>query len=189
MQHELELLKTLHAKEILQSQLQIRSLLDGDSHEAYQRSQLEKTFEDLTATVSDLAQSLSKLQETNEEDALARTELAQECAQLRAKVGKTLSDLTEAKSKIAHLELQQKISQEAQEKMAPEPSKPCDHTSSSTPSSGGKAGTDSAAKVRKSTNRMGPSYGTPYCENSTASFNSLIYSCSILPSIHQTRRI
>ena len=189
MQHELELLKTLHAKEILQCQLQIRSLLDGDSHEAYQRSQLEKTFEDLTATVSDLAQSLSKLQETNEEDALARTELAQECAQLRAKVGKTLSDLTEAKLKIAHLELQQKISQEAQEKMAPEPSKPCDHTSSSTPSSGGKAGTDSAAKVRKSTNRTGPSYGMPYCENSTASFNSLIYSCSILPSIHQTRRI
>ena len=126
MQHELELLKTLHAKEILQCQLQIRSLLDGDSHEAYQRSQLEKTFEDLTATVSDLAQSLSKLQETNEEDALARTELAQECAQLRAKVtthDKTLSDLTEAKLKIANLESQLKTSQEAQKKMASEISK------------------------------------------------------------------
>ena len=175
MQHELELLKSLHAKEILECQFQIRSLLDDNSHNAYQRSQLEKTCKDLTATVSDLSQPLSKLREVNEKDALARTEL--------------LSDLTEAKSKIAHLELQHKISQEAQEKMAPEPSKPHDHRSGSTPSSDGKGGTDSAAKVRKSTNRTGPSYGTPYCENSTASFNSLIYSCSILPSIHQTRRI
>ena len=123
LQHELELLKTLHAKEILECQFQIRSLLDGSSHDAYQRSQLEKTCEDLRATMSDLSQSLNKLRETNEKDSLARTELAQECAQLRAKVtthDKTLSDLTEAKSKIALLESQLKISQEAQEKMASE---------------------------------------------------------------------
>ena len=125
LQHELELLKTLHAKEILECQFQIRSLLDGSSHDAYQRSQLEKACEDLRATVSDLSQSLNKLRETNEKDALARTELAQECAQLRAKVtthDKTLSDLTEAKLKIANLESQLKTSQEAQ-KMASEISK------------------------------------------------------------------
>lgn len=123
LQHELELLKTLHAKEVLECQFQIRSLIDGSSHDAYQRSQLEKTCENLRATVSDLSQSLNKLRDTSEKDALARTELAQECAQLRAKVrthDKTLSDLTEAKSKIALLESQLKISQEAQEKMASE---------------------------------------------------------------------
>jgi hypothetical protein len=82
LQHELELLKTLHAKEILECQFQVRSLLDDSSHDAYQRSQLEKTCEDLRATVSDLSQSLNKLWETNEQDALARTELVQECARL-----------------------------------------------------------------------------------------------------------
>jgi predicted RNase H-like nuclease (RuvC/YqgF family) len=123
LQHELELLKTLHAKEILEFQFQIRSILDGSSHDAYQRSQLEKTCEDLRGTVSDLSQSLNKLRQTNEKDVLARTELAQECAQLRAKVtthDKTLSDLSEAKSKITQLESQLRISQEAQEKMASE---------------------------------------------------------------------
>ena len=126
LQHELELLKTLHAKEILEFQFQIRSLLDGSSHDAYQRSQLEKACEDLRATVSDLSQSLNKLRETNEKDALARTELAQECAQLRAKVtthDKTLSDLTAAKLKVANLESQLKTSQEGQKKIASEPSK------------------------------------------------------------------
>jgi len=65
--------------------------------------------------VSDLCQ---KLQERNEKDELVRTELSRE---LHAKVtthDKTLSDLTEAKLKVAHLESQLKISQEAQEKMA-----------------------------------------------------------------------
>jgi hypothetical protein len=42
-----------------------------------------------------------------------------------------------------------------------------DHTSSSTPSLDGKGGTDSAAKVGKSTKRTGPSYGAPYLENLT----------------------
>ena len=82
LQHDLELLKTLHAKEILECQFQIRSLLDGSSHDAYQRSQLEKTCEDLRATVSDLSQSLNKLRETKEKVAQAPTELVQECAQL-----------------------------------------------------------------------------------------------------------
>jgi hypothetical protein len=64
-----------------------------------------------------------------------------------------------------------------------------DHTSSSTPSLDGKGGTDSVAKVGKSTNRAGLGYGAPYPENSTPGFNNLIYSCSILPSIYQTRCI
>ena len=62
--------------------------------------------------------------------------------------------------------------------------------SSSTPSSDGTGGTNSAAKVGKSTKTKGPaSYGACYLENSTTDFNGLIYSCSILPSIHQTRCI
>ncbi|EDR07298.1 uncharacterized protein LACBIDRAFT_328165 [Laccaria bicolor S238N-H82] len=90
---------------------------------------------------------LIALRATNEKDVLARTELAQ-------RHSKTLSDLAEAKSKIAHLELQLKISQEAQ----PDKKMASDHTSSSTPSSDGKGGTDSAAKGRKSTKRMGSGY-------------------------------
>ena len=61
-----------------------------------------------------------------------------------------------------------------------------DHTSSSKASSDGKGDTDSAAKVGKSTKRTSPGYGAPYPRNSTPGFNGLIYSCSILPSIHQT---
>ena len=64
-----------------------------------------------------------------------------------------------------------------------------DHISSFAPSLDGKGGTDSAAIVGKSTERTGPSYGAPYPENSTAGFNGLIYSYSILPSIYQTRCI
>jgi len=64
-----------------------------------------------------------------------------------------------------------------------------DHSSSSTPSLDGKGGTDSATKVVKSTKRTGPGNGAPYPENSTPFFNGLIYSCSILLSIHQTRCI
>ncbi|EDR09514.1 uncharacterized protein LACBIDRAFT_318655 [Laccaria bicolor S238N-H82] len=104
LQHEFELLKTLHTKETLECRFQIRCLFDASFDDAQQRSRLEKTCEGLRATVSELSQSL---RETKEE--------------LQAKVNthdKTLSDLTEAKSKIAHLESQLKISQEAQEKMA-----------------------------------------------------------------------
>jgi len=61
--------------------------------------------------------------------------------------------------------------------------------SSSAPSLDSKGGPDSASKDGKSTKRAGPSYGVPYPENSTPGFNGLIYSCSILPSIHQTRCI
>ena len=64
-----------------------------------------------------------------------------------------------------------------------------DHISGSTSSLDGKGGTDSAAKAGKSTKRTGPSYDASYPENSTPGFNGLIYSCSILSSIHQTRRI
>jgi hypothetical protein len=46
-----------------------------------------------------------------------------------------------------------------------------DHTSTSTSSLDGKGGTDSAANGGKSTERTGPSYGTPYPENTTAGFN------------------
>ena len=63
------------------------------------------------------------------------------------------------------------------------------HTSTSARPLDGKGGTDPAAKGGKSTKRTGPSYGAPYPENSTPGFNGLIYSCSVLPSIHQTRRI
>ena len=59
-----------------------------------------------------------------------------------------------------------------------------DHTSSSTPSLDGKGGTDSAAKVGKSSKGTGPNYGVPYPGSSTPGFNSLIFSCSVLPSIH-----
>ncbi|EDR07291.1 uncharacterized protein LACBIDRAFT_299041 [Laccaria bicolor S238N-H82] len=92
-----------------------------------------------------------RLRATNEKDALARSEVDSELAQRH---GKTLSDLAEAKSKIAHLELQLKISQEAQlgEKMT------SNHASSSNHSSDGKGGTDSAAKGRKSTKRTGSGY-------------------------------
>ena len=41
-----------------------------------------------------------------------------------------------------------------------------DHISSSAHSLDGKGGTDSAAKVGKSTKRTGPSYGASYPENS-----------------------
>jgi hypothetical protein len=64
-----------------------------------------------------------------------------------------------------------------------------DHTSRSTPSLDGKEGTNSAAKVGKSTDRAGPGYGAPYPENPNSGFYGLIYSSSILPSIYQTRCI
>ena len=60
---EIELLKTLHAKEMLECQFQIRSLLDGNSIDAFRKTQLEKTCEDLKATVSDLSLSLTRLHE------------------------------------------------------------------------------------------------------------------------------
>ncbi|EDR13903.1 uncharacterized protein LACBIDRAFT_321574 [Laccaria bicolor S238N-H82] len=92
--------------------------------------------------------------ETKEKDALARTdELAQECAQLRVTV-------TAQSKRLAHLELQLRLLQEAQEKMASELiGKSHDHTSSSTPSSHSKDGADLASKDEKSTKSTGPDYG------------------------------
>ena len=63
------------------------------------------------------------------------------------------------------------------------------HTPSFSPSLDGRGGADLASKDGKLTKRTGPSYGALYPENSAAGFNGLIYSCSVLPSIHQTRRI
>ena len=64
-----------------------------------------------------------------------------------------------------------------------------DHTFSFILALDGKGRTDSAAKLGKPTKRTGPSYGASYLENSTAGFNGLIHSCSILPSVHQAQCI
>ena len=64
-----------------------------------------------------------------------------------------------------------------------------DHTSNSTPSLDGKGGADLASQDGKSRKRTGPNFGVPYPETSTCGFSGLIYSCSILSSIHQTRCI
>ena len=112
LKHEFELLKTLHTMEVLEFQFQIRCLFEGRSEDAQRRSQLERSCEGLRATMSGLSQFL---RETKDE--LARTKLALEKVETHEK---TLSDLTEAKSKITHLESELKRSQEAQEKMASE---------------------------------------------------------------------
>ena len=72
---EIELLKTLHAKEILECQFHIRSLFDGNSMDAYRKTQLEMACEDLKATVSDLSLSLTRLQDTNEREAVERIDV------------------------------------------------------------------------------------------------------------------
>jgi hypothetical protein len=116
---EIELLKTLHAKEILECQFQIRSLLDGNSIDAFRKTQLEKTCEDLKATVSDLSLSLTRLRDTNEREAVERIGLMRQCNQLRANAAtheKTLDDLAEARSNIAQLKSQLQVSQAAQER-------------------------------------------------------------------------
>ncbi|EDR00727.1 uncharacterized protein LACBIDRAFT_313185 [Laccaria bicolor S238N-H82] len=114
---EIELLKTLHAAEILECRSQIQSLLDGNSTDAFRNTQLEKTCEDLKATVADLSLSLTKLRDTNEREAAERSK------QLRANAAthkKTLDDLAEARSKIAQLNSQLQASQAAQERTATE---------------------------------------------------------------------
>ena len=120
---EIELLKTLHAKEILECQFQIRSLLDGNSIDAFRKTQLEKTCEDLKATVSDLSLSLTRLRDTNEREAVERIDVMRQCNQLRANAathGKTLDDLAEARSNITQLKSQLQASQTAQERTASE---------------------------------------------------------------------
>ena len=114
---EIELLKTLHADEILGYRLQIQSLLDANSTDAFQKTQLEKTCEDLRATVADLSLSLTKLRDTNEREAVER---ADELRANAATLEETLDDLAEARSNVARLESQLEASQEAQGRTASE---------------------------------------------------------------------
>ena len=114
---EIELLKTLHADEILGYRLQIQSLLDANSTDAFQKTQLEKTCEDLRATVSDLSSSLTKLRDTHERAAAERTD---ELRANAATLEETLDDLAEARSNVAELESQLEASQEAQGRIASE---------------------------------------------------------------------
>jgi hypothetical protein len=120
---EIELLKTLHAKEILECQFQIRSLLDGNSIDAFRKTQLEKTCEDFKATVSDLSLSLTRLRDTNEREAVERIDVMRQCNQLRANAAtheKTLDDLAQARSNIVQLKSQLQASQAAQERTVSE---------------------------------------------------------------------
>ena len=116
---EIELLKTLHAKEILECQVQIRSLLDGNSIDASRKTQLENTCEDLKATVSDLSLSPTMLRDTNEREAVECINVMRQCNQLCANAAtheKTLNDLAEARSNISRLESQLQASQAEQER-------------------------------------------------------------------------
>ena len=120
---EIELLKTVHAKEILECQFQIRSFHDGNSIDTFRKTQLEKTCEDLKATVSDLSLSLTRLRDTNEREAVEHIEVMQQCNQLRANAAthqKTLDDLAEARSNITQLKSQLQASQTAQKRTASE---------------------------------------------------------------------
>ena len=114
---EIELLKAQHADEILGYRLQIQSLLDANSTDAFQKTQLEKTCQDLRATVSDLSSSLTKQRDTNEREAAERTD---ELRANAATLEETLDDLAEARSNVAQLESQLEASQEAQGRIASE---------------------------------------------------------------------
>ena len=87
---------------MLECQFQIRSLLDGNSIDAFRKTQLEKTCQDLQATVSDLSLSLTRLRD------------------MKATHEKTLDDLAEARSNITQLKSQLQASQIAQERTASE---------------------------------------------------------------------
>ena len=120
---EIELLKTLHAKEILECQFQIRSLLDANSIDAFRKTQLEKTGEGLKSAVSDLSLSLTRLRDTNEREAVEHIDVVRRCNQLRANAAtheKTLDDLAEARSSIAQLTSQLQASQAVQERTVSE---------------------------------------------------------------------
>ena len=113
---EIELLKTLHAREIQECRSQIQSLLEGNSTDSLRSMQLEKTCKDLKATVADLSLSLTKLRDTNEREAAERNQLRGNAATHK----KTLDDLAEARSSIAQLNSQLQASQVAQERTASE---------------------------------------------------------------------
>ena len=104
---EIELLKTLHAKEILECRFQIQSLLDSNSIDAFRKTQLEKTCEDFKATVSDLSLSLTKLRDTNEREAAeARSNILQLKSQLQASQAaqdRIAAELDEVKSTLANV--------------------------------------------------------------------------------------
>ena len=113
---EIELLKTLHAREIQECRSQIQSLLEGNSTDSLRSMQLEKTCKDLKATVADLSLSLTKLRDTNEREAAERNQLRANAATHK----KTLDDLAEARSSIGQLNSQLQASQAAQERTASE---------------------------------------------------------------------
>ncbi|EDR09680.1 uncharacterized protein LACBIDRAFT_319013 [Laccaria bicolor S238N-H82] len=81
---DLDLLKVMHEKELMECQFQIRSLMDGDSTAEYRRDHLEKTTEDLKAVVCSLSVALEKLKETHEKEVMERLQFTGEVKKLRA---------------------------------------------------------------------------------------------------------
>ena len=81
---DLDLLKIMHEKEIMECRFQIRSLMDGDSTAEYRRDHLEKTTEDLKAVVCNLSLALEKLKETHEKEVMERLQFMGEFKKLRA---------------------------------------------------------------------------------------------------------
>ena len=81
---DLDLLKIMHEKEIMECRFQIRSLMDGDSIAEYRRDHLEKTTEDLKAVVCSLSLALEKLRETHEKEVMERLQFMGEFKKLRA---------------------------------------------------------------------------------------------------------
>ena len=113
---EIELLKTLHSREIQECQSQIQSLLDSNSTDSLRSMQLEKTCNDLKATVADLSLSLTKLWDMNEREAAEHNQLRVNAATHK----KTLDDLAGARSNIGQLNSQLQASQTAQRRTASE---------------------------------------------------------------------
>lgn len=81
---DLDLLKIMHEKEIMECRFQIRSLMDGDSTADYRRDHLEKTTEDLKAVVCSLSLALEKSRETHEKEVVERLQFMGEFKKLRA---------------------------------------------------------------------------------------------------------
>ena len=81
---DLDLLKIMHEKEIIDCRFQIRSLMGGDSTAEYRRDHLEKTTEDLKAVVCNLSLALEKSKETHEKEVMGRLQFMGEFKKLRA---------------------------------------------------------------------------------------------------------
>ena len=88
---DLDLLKIMHEKEIMECRFQIKSLMDGDSIAEYRRDYLEKTTEDLKAVVCSQSLALEKLRETHEKD----------LEEARSKVTQLNKELKNVKSELA----------------------------------------------------------------------------------------